>query len=114
MSVTLLESSSLLSEHHMVDHAEVVCTKSVGALAGPCHSASACLICLPCFTCPSCLQAVLRLPPNRPLQAAEKMLLWRFRFSLLGDKRALTKFLKSVDWGDAQEAKQVNIVSARS
>lgn len=30
-----------------------------------------------------------------------------YRYSLRGDKRALTKFLKSVDWSDAQEARQV-------
>ena len=51
---------------------------------------------------------VLKLPPNKPLHADERALLWRFRFSLTGEKRALTKFLKCVDWSDAQEAKQVN------
>jgi phosphatidylinositol 3-kinase len=50
---------------------------------------------------------VLKLPPNKPLHADERALLWRFRFSLTGEKRALTKFLKCVDWSDAQEAKQV-------
>eukprot|EP00877_Chromochloris_zofingiensis_P002248 jgi/Chrzof1/12023/Cz06g18140.t1 len=52
------------------------------------------------------IAAVLRLPPNKPLHADDRALLWRFRFSLTGDKRALTKFLKCVDWSDAQEAKQ--------
>jgi hypothetical protein len=115
---------------------------------------------------------VLRLPPNKPLTAEPKALLWRFRYSLtqasgahavggrcvvaacldargrpqqgsaaaawpLGwllklrrsaaavspglplmrrlphshtpqDKRALTKFLKCVDWGDVSEASQVS------
>ena len=32
--------------------------------------------------------------------------MWRFRYSLTGEARALTKFLKCVDWGDAQEARQ--------
>lgn len=41
------------------------------------------------------------------MQAEAKALLWRFRFSLVTEKRALTKFLKCVDWSDAQEAKQV-------
>ena len=29
-------------------------------------------------------------------------LMWRFRWSLTSEKRALTKFLACVDWGDAQ------------
>lgn len=33
-------------------------------------------------------------------------MMWRFRFSLISEARALTKFLKCVDWGDAQEARQ--------
>lgn len=33
-------------------------------------------------------------------------MLWRFRYSLISEARALTKFLKCVDWGDAQEARQ--------
>jgi phosphatidylinositol 3-kinase len=32
--------------------------------------------------------------------------MWRFRYSLTSEARALTKFLKCVDWGDAQEARQ--------
>lgn len=32
--------------------------------------------------------------------------MWRFRFSLTSDRRALTKFLKCVDWSDASEARQ--------
>ena len=36
----------------------------------------------------------------------DKALLWRFRWSLTPEKRALTKFLQCVDWGDAQEARQ--------
>ena len=53
------------------------------------------------------ISAILREPPNRPLTIEQKGLLWRFRFSLTSDRSALTRFLKSVDWGDAQEAKQV-------
>lgn len=33
-------------------------------------------------------------------------MMWRFRYSLISEARALTKFLKCVDWGDAQEARQ--------
>ncbi|PNW88579.1 hypothetical protein CHLRE_01g035500v5 [Chlamydomonas reinhardtii] len=52
------------------------------------------------------LQAILKLPPNKPLHAEERALLWRFRASLTQDTRALTKFLQCVDWSDATEAKQ--------
>ena len=33
-------------------------------------------------------------------------MLWKFRFSLTRDKKALTKFLSAVSWGDAVEEKQ--------
>lgn len=40
------------------------------------------------------LQALLKLPPNKPLHAEEKALLWRFRFTLRHEARALTKFVQ--------------------
>lgn len=52
------------------------------------------------------LQAALRLPPTRPLSSAQKELIWKFRFTLPSEPSALTKFLKSVDWSDANESKQ--------
>ncbi len=52
------------------------------------------------------INTILLYPPNRPLSTDDMALLWRFRYSLVSDKRALTKFLKCVDWSDAQEAKQ--------
>lgn len=52
------------------------------------------------------INAILLYPPNRPLTADNMALLWRFRYSLVTDKRALTKFLKCVDWSDANEARQ--------
>lgn len=45
----------------------------------------------------------------RPLSSEDRTLLWRFRFALTADKRALTKFLKCVDWSDASEARQVGL-----
>jgi phosphatidylinositol 3-kinase len=44
--------------------------------------------------------------PSQPLTSEEKDLIWKFRFYLTRDKRALTKFLKSVTWRDASEVKQ--------
>ena len=53
-------------------------------------------------------------PPTRsPLSADDKALLWRFRFALTPDPRALTKFLKCVDWADASEARQVRARAGR-
>ena len=37
-----------------------------------------------------------------PLSSDDMHLLWRFRFSLTSDRHALTKFLRSVDWTDAE------------
>ncbi|KAK2659192.1 hypothetical protein Ddye_005725 [Dipteronia dyeriana] len=52
------------------------------------------------------IQRILKYPPTRTLSGDEKQLLWKFRFSLTSEKRALTKFLRSVEWSDVQEAKQ--------
>ncbi|XP_044493711.1 phosphatidylinositol 3-kinase, root isoform isoform X1 [Mangifera indica] len=52
------------------------------------------------------IQRILKYPPTRTLSGDEKQLLWKFRFSLMSEKRALTKFLRSVEWSDVQEAKQ--------
>ncbi|KAI7986583.1 hypothetical protein LOK49_LG14G01452 [Camellia lanceoleosa] len=40
------------------------------------------------------------------LSGDERQFLWKFRFSLMSEKRALTKFLRCVEWSDVQEAKQ--------
>ncbi|GMH26109.1 hypothetical protein Nepgr_027952 [Nepenthes gracilis] len=52
------------------------------------------------------IQRILKYPPTRTLNADEKQLLWKFRFSLMSEKKALTKFLRCVEWSDLQEAKQ--------
>lgn len=52
------------------------------------------------------LKSILEYPPTQPLTSAESNLLWQFRFYLTRDKRALTKFLKSVRWADRDEVKQ--------
>ena len=59
------------------------------------------------------IDAILLLPPTQELTLKEKAMLWRFRYSLQQDKRALTKFLKCVDWGDLQEAKQAAELMSR-
>ncbi|KAJ3348201.1 Phosphatidylinositol (PI) 3-kinase [Kappamyces sp. JEL0680] len=52
------------------------------------------------------LHDILRYPPTKPLTDQEKDLLWKFRFYLTRDKKALTKFLKCVIWSDPVESKQ--------
>jgi phosphatidylinositol 3-kinase len=43
------------------------------------------------------LEAIIASPSYHPTRA-EKDLLWKFRFSLVDNRRALTKFLLAVDW----------------
>lgn len=52
------------------------------------------------------LNSILSYPPTRTLTRDERDLVWRFRFYLSHDKRALTKFLKSVVWSDKGEVSQ--------
>ncbi|KAI9102738.1 kinase-like domain-containing protein [Phlyctochytrium arcticum] len=52
------------------------------------------------------LNKILRYPPTYSLSSEEKDLLWKFRFYLTRDKKALTKFLKCVVWADQVEVKQ--------
>ncbi|ORX92228.1 phosphatidylinositol 3-kinase [Basidiobolus meristosporus CBS 931.73] len=52
------------------------------------------------------LNIILKYPPTQALTTEEKDLLWKFRFYLTRDKKALTKFLKCVVWTDATEVKQ--------
>ncbi|RKO89018.1 phosphoinositide 3-kinase family, accessory domain-containing protein, partial [Blyttiomyces helicus] len=52
------------------------------------------------------LNKILKYPPTQNLTAEEKDLLWKFRFYLTRDKKALTKFLKCVLWSDPVEVKQ--------
>ncbi|KAJ3700714.1 hypothetical protein LUZ61_004419 [Rhynchospora tenuis] len=52
------------------------------------------------------IQRILKYPPTRTLSGEDRQLLWKFRFSLMSEKKALTKFLRCVEWSDVQEAKQ--------
>lgn len=45
-------------------------------------------------------------PPTQPLASEEQDLIWKFRFYLTREKRALTKLIKSVTWRDPSEVKQ--------
>ncbi|KAI5777686.1 kinase-like domain-containing protein [Geopyxis carbonaria] len=52
------------------------------------------------------LNEILNYSPTHELTSEEKDLIWKFRFYLTRDKRALTKFVKSVTWTDPSESKQ--------
>ncbi|KAG0768538.1 hypothetical protein G6F57_004034 [Rhizopus arrhizus] len=52
------------------------------------------------------LNSIMSYPPTQTLTSEEKDLIWKFRFYLTRDKRALTKFLKCVVWTDATEVRQ--------
>eukprot|EP01029_Cantina_marsupialis_P008318 TRINITY_DN197497_c0_g1_i1.p1 TRINITY_DN197497_c0_g1~~TRINITY_DN197497_c0_g1_i1.p1 ORF type:complete len:927 (-),score=216.93 TRINITY_DN197497_c0_g1_i1:177-2957(-) len=51
------------------------------------------------------LQSIIS-SPKQTLTYDELQLLWKFRFALTEDKKALTKFLLCVDWNDENEVKQ--------
>lgn len=51
------------------------------------------------------LNDILNYSPTHELTPEEKDLIWKFRFYLTRDKRALTKFVKSVSWTDPAETK---------
>jgi len=52
------------------------------------------------------LNTILGYPPSKLLTSEEKDLLWKYRFFLTSQKKALTKFLKSVNWQVEKEEKQ--------
>ncbi|EMR08363.1 hypothetical protein PNEG_03203 [Pneumocystis murina B123] len=54
------------------------------------------------------LNIIMTFPPTQELTSEEKDLIWKFRFYLTRDKRALAKFLKAVVWTDVVEVKQAH------
>lgn len=52
------------------------------------------------------LSNIISYGPAQDLKPEEKDLVWKFRHHLTRNKRALTKFVKSVTWADAGEARQ--------
>ncbi|TPX10633.1 uncharacterized protein E0L32_008367 [Thyridium curvatum] len=59
------------------------------------------------------LNMIMSYSPAHPLSPEEKDLVWKFRYHLTRDKRALTKFVKSVNWQDLSESKQAVQVLGR-
>jgi phosphatidylinositol 3-kinase len=54
------------------------------------------------------LNRIMNYGANRLLTDLEKDMIWRFRHFLTRDKRALTKFVKSVNWADQKEASEAS------
>ncbi|XP_062590997.1 phosphatidylinositol 3-kinase catalytic subunit type 3-like [Saccostrea cucullata] len=52
------------------------------------------------------LNEIVRYPPTKTLTSEEEDLVWKFRFYLCNQKKALTKFLKCVNWKLPQESRQ--------
>jgi phosphatidylinositol 3-kinase len=59
------------------------------------------------------LNQIMSYSPTHVLSAEEMDLVWKFRYHLTRDKRALTKFVKSVNWADQSESKQAVQVIGR-
>jgi phosphatidylinositol 3-kinase len=52
------------------------------------------------------INRILTYGPLHGLTADERDIIWKFRYYILRDKRALTKFVKSVGWSDPMEVRQ--------
>ncbi|XP_039299622.1 phosphatidylinositol 3-kinase catalytic subunit type 3 isoform X1 [Nilaparvata lugens] len=52
------------------------------------------------------LNTIVAYPPTKPLTTEEQDLVWKFRFYLSNQKKALIKFLKCVNWNLSGEAQQ--------
>jgi len=48
---------------------------------------------------------VYRYPPTSTLTCEEQDLIWKFRFYLSSQKKALTKFLKCINWDTGTEVR---------
>ncbi|KAF4518926.1 hypothetical protein B566_EDAN006765 [Ephemera danica] len=52
------------------------------------------------------LNTIMAYPPTKHLTAEEQDLVWKFRFYLSNQKKALIKFLKCINWNEASEVQQ--------
>jgi phosphatidylinositol 3-kinase len=59
------------------------------------------------------LNLIMSYSPTHVLSPEETDLVWKFRYHLTRDKRAATKFVKSVNWADQSESKQAIQVLGR-
>ncbi|KAI9046895.1 hypothetical protein LZ554_008973 [Drepanopeziza brunnea f. sp. 'monogermtubi'] len=59
------------------------------------------------------LNGIMAYSPTHILSPEEKDLVWKFRHHLTRDKRAMTKFVKSVNWSDQSESRQAVQILAK-
>uniref|UniRef100_A0A7S4JS38 phosphatidylinositol 3-kinase n=1 Tax=Paramoeba aestuarina TaxID=180227 RepID=A0A7S4JS38_9EUKA len=59
------------------------------------------------------IQSLIRSPSTKILNQKEKDFVWKFRYFLKDNRKALSKFLKCVDWTDMQQRKQANELIAK-
>ena len=52
------------------------------------------------------LMEIVSYPATQPLVSEEQDLIWRFRYYLSSNKKALAKFVKCINWGSSHEATQ--------
>ncbi|KYQ93224.1 phosphatidylinositol 3-kinase [Tieghemostelium lacteum] len=52
------------------------------------------------------LANILRTPPSTKINDKDRFLIWRFRYFLSNNKKALTKFLKSVEWNENHQKQE--------
>ena len=52
------------------------------------------------------LMEIVSYPATQPLVSEEQDLIWRFRYYLSSNKKALAKFVKCINWESSQEAVQ--------
>lgn len=59
------------------------------------------------------LATLVALPPTTRLRDEERELVWKFRYALTEQPRALTKLLKCVDWSDPREAAHARQIASQ-
>lgn len=56
------------------------------------------------------LQTIVSYPPTTTLTSEEQDIVWKYRFYLTSHKKALTKFLKCINWETNSEVRQAIIL----
>ncbi|KAK0423940.1 hypothetical protein QR680_008420 [Steinernema hermaphroditum] len=52
------------------------------------------------------LETIIKMPSSQVMSVEQRDLIWKFRYYLQQNKKALTKFSRSVNWADSEEANQ--------
>ncbi|EGG14145.1 phosphatidylinositol 3-kinase [Cavenderia fasciculata] len=56
------------------------------------------------------LNKLIKTPPNTHFTPIESLLVWKFRYFLSNNKKALTKFLRSVEWNETIQKNEANLI----